>query len=362
MYPPDQENTDIKSTLQKGASVVVALPASPSIDATAAACAMYLAITKLGKSASIVCSNPPQSDLIASDKIQSSFSTSGDNLVISFPYADGSIDKVDYNIQNETFNLVVVPRPGFPKIDPQAVKYTYSGGSVDVIITIDSPNLASLGTVYTENQSQFQGKPIINIDRHLVNDFYGEVNIVNKNASSISELVFDAILDMSDGRDIVDRDISTNLYAGLMAATNNFTAYSVNASTFQIASELMKFGAVKKQIKKQATPGQIEEPSVNRGMAQPAPRRQNVNPTQRPTPMISNPMKRPAQRVQMSAQPPQIPQVINPGSPEIFDETPLNMVERAPEIDDDQDDDNNTGDTPQDWLKPKIFKGGGGLV
>ena len=99
------------------------------------------------------------------------------------------IDKVDYNIQGENFNLIISPRQGFPKIDPNQVKYSYTGGSFDYLIAIDAPNLNSLGNLYTENEKQFQGKDIINIDRHLTNGYYGTVNYVNKTSSSISELI-----------------------------------------------------------------------------------------------------------------------------------------------------------------------------
>ena len=45
----------------------------------------------------------------------------------------------------------------------------------------------------------------------------------------------------------MDKEIATNLYAGLVAATNNFSSYSTTAETFQTAAELLKKGAVKKR-------------------------------------------------------------------------------------------------------------------
>jgi phosphoesterase RecJ-like protein len=94
-----------------------------------------------------------------------------------------------------------------------------------------------------DNQALFQGKNIINIDRHLTNGFYGTVNYVNKTSSSTAELVFKTLQNLSCE---IDKDMATNLYVGISSATNNFTSYSVNAETFETIAQLLKLGAVKK--------------------------------------------------------------------------------------------------------------------
>lgn len=306
----------IQEITTKCRSAVIVIPPNPSVDAIAASTSLYLALSKLGKSVSIACSQKPQSDLVASDKIQNIIGAGGDSLMISFPYSDGAIDKVDYNIQGQSFNLVVTPRPGFQKLNPNQVNFSYTGGSVDVIFVVDSPTLNSLGTIYTDNQNQYNGKDIINIDRHLTNSYFGTVNHVNKTVSSISELILSIIQALSVE---IDRDIATNLYAGAAASTNNFTSYSTNADTFEHIAVLLRSGAVKKAFKKPISPS--SSPST---IFQPV---QTVNPQ---------------------------PQVINSmpsHSPEVPKSGPIESVEKEAVIDKPQ--------TSQEWLKPKIFKGGG---
>lgn len=296
---PNNNLVKIADIINKGASGLIILCANPSVDAVAGATSLYISLNKMGKSVGLACSTPVESDLVASDKIQPSLTTSGDNLVISFPYSDGAIDKVDYNIQGNFFNLTIIPRPGSQKIDPGQVRYSYSGGSIDFIITIDAPNLNSLGNIYTNFQNEFQGKNIINIDRHLTNGYFGTVNFVNKSSSSTSEMILKIIHGLNGE---IDREVATNLYTGLVAATNNFTSYSVNADTFQAASELLKMGAQKKAFK----------PAV-KSINQP-PLKQTIS------------FEKPAAK-------------------------PIGTVEKEPQT--------QEGNTPQDWLKPKIFKGGG---
>lgn len=299
MFPNNNNLVKIADIINKGASGLIILCANPSVDAVASATSLYISLNKMGKSVGLACSTPVESDLVASDKIQPSLTTSGENLVISFPYSDGAIDKVDYNIQGNFFNLTIIPRPGSQKIDPGQVRYSYSGGSIDFIITIDVPNLNSLGNIYTNFQNEFQGKNIVNIDRHLTNGYFGTVNFVNKSSSSTSEMILKIIRGLNSE---IDREVATNLYTGLVAATNNFTSYSVNADTFQAASELLKMGAQKKAFK----------PAV-KSINQP-PLKQTIS------------FEKPVAK-------------------------PIGTIEKEPQT--------QEGNTPQDWLKPKIFKGSG---
>jgi len=238
----------IGEIISKNQSGVIILPSNASLDAAAAATALYLSLNISSKNVGLACDNSDlKYDLIGINKIQSEIVTTGDNLVISFPYSDGAVDKVDYNIQGNSFNLVVTPRPNFPKLDPKQVKFSYVGGIINFIITLDTSNLNNLGQIYQENKEQFQGKEIINIDRHLTNGNFGSVNYVNKSASSISEMVFQLL---KDNHLTINKDIASNLYLGIAAATNNFTSYSTNADTFSAIAELLRAGATKKQYKK----------------------------------------------------------------------------------------------------------------
>lgn len=319
-------NTDplprVHEVITKGTLGAIVLPQNPGQDAVAAGCALYLALTKLGKNISFVSGTPVQSDLVGSDKIQFQLVTSGDSLVVSFPYQDGSVDKVDYSIQGETFNLTIAPRSGFTKLDPAQVKFSYTGGTLDFVIVLDAPTLQSLGSAYSDNQNQFQGRDIINIDRHLTNAQFGTVNYVNKTSSSVSELIMQILRELQIE---MDKDIATNLYAGINAATNGLTSYSVNADTFETIANLLRMGAIRKPFRR---PGTTAPQSFGQPLSQ-QPQQKPFIPSMRPV------QQRPVpQQTQQSME------------PEVVDEN-----QQLPGADKQQ--------TPQEWLKPKIFKGSG---
>ena len=334
---PDASVNQIAETLTKNSSGIIVLPANPSVDAIAGATALYLGLTKMGKGVTLVCATSPQSDLTAADKIQQSIAAGGDNLVVSFPYSDGSIDKVDYNIQGTTFNLIIVPRQGFPKIKRKQVQFSYSGGKIEFIITVDAPNLNSLGAIYQQNQNQFQGQNLINIDRHLINNSFGLINYVNKTSSSTSELILKVLRAL---RVEIDKDIATNIYAGITAATNGFTSYSVNADTFECAAQLLKAGAVKKPMNKAGgnRPGMVGS-RAPQGMP--------------PAPMNNRYEEDYDDDFQMPPARPMPPQMAQQRGEQQAQQ--IEQVERENDVQD-------ASSTPENWLKPKIFGDKGGLV
>jgi hypothetical protein len=365
----ERELSLIHEVITKNTSGIIVIPAKSTPDAVAGATSLYLALTKLGKNVSLVSSAKPASDLIGADKFSNKVSTGGDNLVVSFPYRDGAVDKVDYNIQENKFNLIISPKEGSPKLDPKEVEFTYSGGEIEFIITVDATNLASLGEIYQKNQNKFDGKNIINIDRHLVNNNFGTINLVVKSASSTSELVYKVIETMKVE---LDKDIATNLYAGVVGATNNFSSYTVNADTFEIASKLLRAGAVKKPFRMMGAtprPGMPQAAGGTAGFFQNpfAPR------TQAPLPQSSQPVNpspveefdteddfddeipMPIQQPRPQVQPQQNRPQFTPRS--IQNQKPIEQVEKE----------NVNQDTAQEtdnenWLKPKVFSESGGLV
>lgn len=283
----------IVNIINRGNSGVILVPENCSVDTAAASTALYLGLLKLNKNINLVSAKPITYNLTAVDKFQQLLASGGNQLVVSFPYQEGSIDKVDYNIKNNNFNLVIVPREGFKKINPQEVEFSYTGNQLDFFIVIDAVNLNQLGPIYLENKNQFQGKEIINIDRHLTNNRFGTINYLDSSISSSSELIMKLLARLNLE---LDKEMATNLYAGISAATNNFSSYTVNATTFEKAALLLKKGARKKIIK--------SKPRINQ-------------------PFFSS-------------------------SREV---RPINQVEKTPLT--------REKKPPQDWLKPKIFKGGG---
>jgi hypothetical protein len=395
----------IARDLSQSTNPVILLAQNPSLDAVYSAFSLYLGLSKMGKSPTIVASTKVTYNIKDIDLIRTSLTSSGDNLVISFPYTDGSIDKVDYKIENNTFNLIVIPRPGFPKVSPEQVSFSYAGGKADCLIALDAPSVESIGRIYTENQEAFDQLPLINIDRHSNNMQYGSVNYVIPAVASVSQLV----LDIMRGVQIaIDEVMATQILNGIVGATNNFTLPTANAEVFADVAELMKLGAVREQsIESQApaprSPGRAQQgqpvsaPQSNQGRSmqqkpqdqgKPSPQQPQVQPQGqgqarpqnqgrpqsqpqnqgRSQTQSQNQTQRNSQpRQNVAQQPNQKPQTNPNDLPKAQEEQPAQNKswieaipqDKSPAQDVTQKSNSDADETPQDWLKPKIFKGNG---
>lgn len=94
---------------------------------------------------------------------------------------------------------------------------------------LDRPGLAGLDRV-----------PILNIDHHLDNALYGEVNYLDEDAPAVGAMV----LEMAEAADVeVTRPMATNLYAALVTDTGDFRYSNATPRAFAVAERLVRHGA-----------------------------------------------------------------------------------------------------------------------
>ena len=355
-FNPEDIN-QAKNQLENARNILLALPANPNIDNVAGALTLYLSLSAAGKQISLI--SPTEmtvnyNHLIGVDKISTELnSQSGRNLIISFPYAEGSIEKVSYNIENETFNLVIEPRDGYPAILPEMMRYSFSNGNLDCIVTIGCKQPEELGQFYLSNRNLFSEKPVINIDINSNNANFGKVNLVDTTLSSVSELILNLMEQMGL---TIEADMATNLLAGVTAETDNFSSAKTTASTFETAAMLLKMGAKKLHIQEKPAVKFPQPASQNKMQDQTVMSKsysqfgQNMRPpfgkqpTQTQQPGFFKP------RTPNNNQPQITQQTQKPFAKPGFAQPPRQQQPSAHEI-------SKPPETPPDWLKPKIYKG-----
>lgn len=84
----------------------------------------------------------------------------------------------------------------------------------------------------------------LNIDHHLSNHNYAEVNIVNRNTAATAELLTGMFLDLSFE---IDSTTAQALYVGISTDTLQFQTSSTTLDTFILCSELIRLGAQPEQ-------------------------------------------------------------------------------------------------------------------
>lgn len=80
---------------------------------------------------------------------------------------------------------------------------------------------------------------VINIDHHVTNDSFGDLNLVEPKASSTVEVLY---LLFKEAGHALTKDLAFNLYVGLMTDTGSFRFENTTAQTHAICADLMRFG------------------------------------------------------------------------------------------------------------------------
>ncbi len=106
----------------------------------------------------------------------------------------------------------------------------------DATIALDCSDIERTGSIKDEI---LRYRPIINIDHHETNNYFGDINFVVPKSSSTGELVFNIIKKAGFP---VNQTIAENIFAAIQADTGCFKYENTTVSSFRIAAELMEYG------------------------------------------------------------------------------------------------------------------------
>ncbi len=122
--------------------------------------------------------------------------------------------------------------PGSQRIIP------YPCGSFDLVVSLDANDLRRLGRAYSPEL--FGHLPLVNIDHHVTNPFFGTLNWVDPQAAATAEMV----LELLEGIPApIDPDVATCLLNGIVTDTQGFRTPSTTPRTLEAALKLQKAGA-----------------------------------------------------------------------------------------------------------------------
>lgn len=110
----------------------------------------------------------------------------------------------------------------------------------DVAIALDAGDSGRLGGIDLKHCADV----VINIDHHPDNTMFGDINYVER-VSSTAELVYDLCRYLKVS---FSKDMATCLYTAIITDTGNFRYENTTVATFNIAADLVKYGASPKGI------------------------------------------------------------------------------------------------------------------
>lgn len=189
-----KESKEISEEIKKARSILLNCHIRPDSDSIGSALAMYQLLNSMNKKVRIICPDAIPHNMHF------------------LPFVD-QIEKVDFN------------------------KFDFSG--YDLFIIQDT---SVWKRVSGDNNIPIPKMKIVIIDNHDTGEEYGDLRLIDKTTSSVSEMLFLIFKDWEVG---LNKDISDCLLAGVLGETGVFEYINTSSRTLKVASELLERGADK---------------------------------------------------------------------------------------------------------------------
>ncbi|MEE4261972.1 MAG: bifunctional oligoribonuclease/PAP phosphatase NrnA [Desulfobacteraceae bacterium] len=116
------------------------------------------------------------------------------------------------------------------------VRHMKKATTYDLALILDCGDLPRIGEA---SPTVSQVPVVINIDHHITNTGFGDIQLVDPQACSTAELVYRLIKAMDVP---IDRAMATSIYTGILTDTGSFRFSSTNQAAFAISQEMAELG------------------------------------------------------------------------------------------------------------------------
>ncbi len=112
----------------------------------------------------------------------------------------------------------------------------YVQEDTDLVIVVDCGDFKRING---NLQKEARDYAIVNIDHHMSNEKYGDLNYVDTKSAAVGEIIFD-ILNLLKAP--ITKDIAVSLYTSLLTDTSSFKHSNTTSRTHEVASKLLETG------------------------------------------------------------------------------------------------------------------------
>ncbi|MFA6493156.1 MAG: DHH family phosphoesterase [Patescibacteria group bacterium] len=242
-----QQTTEQIKSAQK---VLLLTHVNPDGDALGSLLALYMVLKSLGKEVTAVVPDQVSASLRflpSVNEIVKNFSSVKD-FVITIDTSKVKVDKLGYKQvpQENKLNIVITPLGGtFAESD---ISFSQGSCKFDLIIVLDAPDLERLGPLYESQSALFYETPVVNIDHHAGNDFFGKINWVDLTATSTAEILVSLVESLSREKSLLNEDVATALLTGIITDTGSFQNVNTTPKSLTVAAQLVAAGGRQQEI------------------------------------------------------------------------------------------------------------------
>ena len=236
----------IKNQIEKSESILILIKPKASSDAVCAGWGFFHLLKNLGKNPTVLEINSQTEKLkflTMPEKMEKEIIGARD-FVLSFNTTKNKIIDFRTEQKDNAFEIYVTPEK--ETIDPRDFSFIPAKFKYDLVVVIGCQNLDDLGEIKEKNSDLFFELPIVNIDNSTANENFGQFNLVDITASSVSEALSE--FSKAFGEKHLSSASAQCFLTGIVSATSNFQSERTTPQTFLTASWLIEKGANQQEI------------------------------------------------------------------------------------------------------------------
>ncbi len=227
----------IVAKIKDAENVLVALSGNPTVDEMAAAIGLTMVLDSMGKHATAIYSGETPNVLEFLNP-QATFETNTNSLQdFIIALNKEKADHLRYKVDGEFVKVYITPYR--TTISEDDLEFSRGDFNVDLVIALNVAAATDLDGALKEHGRIMHDASAINITTGVPGKF-GEVEWVNPEASSISEMVANLATRLQKE---LDKASATALLTGLVAATDRFSNEQTTPASMVLAATLMRAGA-----------------------------------------------------------------------------------------------------------------------
>jgi phosphoesterase RecJ-like protein len=232
-------------------NILILTHEDPDGDAVGSVLGLRLALIKLKKSVDIIFSGEVAENisfLPGFDQAKTELDASNDLILTIDTRSIGEELRLGHKKLPETHQVMIVISPKEGALLPDDVTVSRSRPKYDLVIMLDCAAQERIGSVLEQYPDLLYEVPTVSIDHHATNSYFAKVNWVDMTATSTSEILLSLVEALGRGETLLDPDIATCLFTGLVTDTGSFQNSSTTPKALTVAAQLVAAGARQQEV------------------------------------------------------------------------------------------------------------------
>lgn len=244
---PKQQTIEL---VRQANNILLLTHKNPDGDSLGSILALTMALKKLDKNPTAVVIDPVPAFLsfLPNKEMLDKKIDYNSDLILHLDVSKVQIGNLGYKQLTDQQKVAIVITPKSGKFEKDDISFPEQKPNYDLVIVLDTPDLARLGSVADNFADIFYEMPVINIDHHPGNDYFGKVNWIDLTATSTAEILVALLESLGQGKSLLDPDIATCLLTGITTDTASFQNANTTPKSFTVAAQLVAAGARQQEI------------------------------------------------------------------------------------------------------------------